>query len=77
MLLKGIFIPFQIADLSGGQKSRVAFADLSCSAPDILILDEPTNNLDLESIDALSDTLSTFGGKTGDSQFFEGQFLSF
>ena len=27
-----------IKDLSGGQKSRVAFADLACSAPDILIL---------------------------------------
>ena len=57
-----LFYCGQISDLSGGQKSRVAFADLSCSAPDILILDEPTNNLDLESIDALSDTLSSFGG---------------
>jgi len=27
-----------ISDLSGGQKSRVAFADLSCSRPDVLIL---------------------------------------
>lgn len=27
-----------ISDLSGGQKSRVAFADLSCSKPDVLIL---------------------------------------
>jgi len=60
--LEGHAHTIKISDLSGGQKSRVAFADLSCSAPDILILDEPTNNLDLESIDALSDTLSTFGG---------------
>ncbi len=28
----------QIRDLSGGQKSRVAFADLACSKPDVLIL---------------------------------------
>jgi len=27
-----------ISDLSGGQKSRVAFADLSCSRPDVVIL---------------------------------------
>jgi len=27
-----------ISDLSGGQKSRVAFADLACSRPDVLIL---------------------------------------
>ena len=37
-------------DLSGGQKSRVALAELTLSAPDIIILDEPTNNLDIESI---------------------------
>ncbi|CAH8658468.1 unnamed protein product [Dicrocoelium dendriticum] len=41
------------ADLSGGQRARVAFVELSRRAPDILILDEPTNNLDIESIDAL------------------------
>ena len=42
-------------DLSGGQKSRVALAELTLSAPDVIVLDEPTNNLDIESIDALGD----------------------
>ncbi|KAH9278942.1 ATP-binding cassette sub-family F member 1 [Echinococcus granulosus] len=50
------------ADLSGGQKARVAFAELSKRAPDILILDEPTNNLDIESIDALAEAINNFEG---------------
>lgn len=48
--------------LSGGQKSRVALCELALHAPHILILDEPTNNLDLESIDALAESLSGFKG---------------
>ena len=49
-------------DLSGGQKSRVALAELTLSAPDIIILDEPTNNLDIESIDALGDAIKEYQG---------------
>ncbi|XP_063590770.1 ATP-binding cassette sub-family F member 1-like [Penaeus indicus] len=49
-------------DLSGGQKARVALAELCLSSPDVLILDEPTNNLDIESIDALAEAISEFQG---------------
>jgi len=49
-------------DLSGGQKARVALAELCLSAPDVLILDEPTNNLDIESIDALAEAIAEFKG---------------
>jgi len=52
----------RMKDLSGGQKARVALAELTLSAPDVVILDEPTNNLDIESIDALAEALNEYEG---------------
>ncbi|XP_053670975.1 ATP-binding cassette sub-family F member 1 [Anopheles nili] len=52
----------KMKDLSGGQKARVALAELCLNAPDVLILDEPTNNLDIESIDALADAINEYKG---------------
>ncbi|XP_064593551.1 ATP-binding cassette sub-family F member 1 [Zonotrichia leucophrys gambelii] len=60
--LEGHAHTLQIAKLSGGQKARVVFAELSCREPDVLILDEPTNNLDIESIDALADAINEYKG---------------
>ncbi|KAK0617275.1 P-loop containing nucleoside triphosphate hydrolase protein [Immersiella caudata] len=48
--------------LSGGQKSRVAFACLALTNPHILVLDEPSNHLDIEAMDALSAALKEFQG---------------
>lgn len=48
--------------LSGGQKSRVAFAALCLNQPHILILDEPSNHLDTQGLDALADALKRFKG---------------
>jgi len=51
-----------IADLSGGEKRRVALCQLLLSKPDMLLLDEPTNHLDAESVSWLERTLADFSG---------------
>ncbi|GAQ87059.1 ATPase component of ABC transporters [Klebsormidium nitens] len=48
--------------LSGGQKSRVAFAKITFSRPHILLLDEPSNHLDLDAVEALIAGLALFQG---------------
>ncbi|KAG2462638.1 ABCF3 protein, partial [Polypterus senegalus] len=51
-----------VASLSGGQKSRVAFAQMTMPCPNLYILDEPTNHLDMETIEALGRALTKFKG---------------
>ena len=46
-----------ISQLSGGQKKRVAMANVLINEPDLLMLDEPTNHLDLEMIEWLENYL--------------------
>ena len=55
-----IFI--KIDKLSGGEKARLIFAGLTVHAPNMLILDEPTNNLDLEMRESLEVSLNNFDG---------------
>lgn len=52
----------KIKDLSGGEKSQVAFARLLYSKPDIILLDEPTNHLDYKSRNYVIDYLKKYKG---------------
>ncbi len=52
----------EIANLSGGEKRRVALCKLLLEAPDMLLLDEPTNHLDAETIAWLQQHLMDYKG---------------
>lgn len=52
----------KIKELSGGQKSKIAFAKLLYSKPEIILLDEPTNHLDKESKDYVINYLKHYKG---------------
>ena len=51
-----------VANLSGGEKRRIALCRLLIQEPDVLLLDEPTNHLDAESIDWLEQHLKQYAG---------------
>ena len=56
------FLDKKVGVLSGGEKNRVALALLFTKKVDILILDEPTNDLDIPTINILEEKLTSFPG---------------
>ncbi len=51
-----------VASLSGGERSRLLLAKLFVKPSNVLVLDEPTNNLDMETLDLLEELLQNYKG---------------
>ena len=62
MLLTKEEVDKNILALSGGEAARLLMAKVILEAPNVLILDEPTNHMDLETIEALADALANYTG---------------
>jgi ATP-binding cassette subfamily F protein uup len=66
MLEKFLFLPNQqyapISKLSGGEKRRLFLLKILMEAPNVLILDEPTNDLDVQTLSVLEEYLEDFNG---------------
>ena len=62
MLFKGEESLKPVSVLSGGEKVRVMLSKMMLQRANVLVLDDPTNHLDLESISALNDGLAAFKG---------------
>lgn len=62
LLFSGEEAEKMISDLSGGERARVAIAELILTDSNMLLLDEPTNHLDLASKDAVAEVLKDFSG---------------
>lgn len=52
----------KISQLSGGEQARLLIAKLLLKPADVLIFDEPTNDLDIDTIEILEDTINGFDG---------------
>lgn len=51
-----------VGDLSGGERRRLQLTRLLMEGPNVLVLDEPTNDFDVETLSAFEDLLDSFGG---------------
>ena len=62
MQINSELLDMELCNLSGGQKSKIAFARLLYSKPEVLLLDEPTNHLDNDTKDYIINYLRSYNG---------------
>jgi ATP-binding cassette subfamily F protein 3 len=62
MLFRGAAVEKKIKVLSGGERARLCLAGLLLSRHNVLILDEPGNHLDVETVEALAEALREYRG---------------
>lgn len=75
-LFKGKAVQTKVNDLSGGEKSRLVLAELLYSRPNLLILDEPTNHMDIQAKETLESAFCAYKGTllfVSHDRYFTGQ----
>jgi ATP-binding cassette subfamily F protein 3 len=76
MLFRGDQVHKPVAVLSGGERARLCLAGLLLQHNNILVLDEPGNHLDVDTLDALAQALQRYAGTvilTSHDRYFVGQ----
>ena len=61
-LFESAQLGMRVSELSGGERSRILLARMMLQPADVLILDEPTNDLDIPSLEVLEESLDDFPG---------------
>jgi ATP-binding cassette subfamily F protein 3 len=62
LLFRGRAVEKRVAVLSGGERARLCLAGLLLGSANVLVLDEPGNHLDVETVDALAGALADYRG---------------
>jgi ATPase subunit of ABC transporter with duplicated ATPase domains len=62
LLFGGDEVKKNVKVLSGGEKGRMLFGKLMLQRPNVLLMDEPTNHMDMESIESLNTALLEYKG---------------
>ena len=62
LLFSGDDVKKRVKVLSGGEKGRMLFGKLMLAKPNVLLMDEPTNHMDMEAIESLNTALDLFKG---------------
>lgn len=61
-LFKGADAHKKVSDLSGGEKARLVLAEILSARPNFLVLDEPTNHMDIEAKETIESALKAYKG---------------